>query len=255
MFELKHSGKLVRASLSGAAIVALVGLCVREFPKFITAPNEIVLAVVEATDSDGIAIQPESINANVGNGAEGTILPSARQRWVFYASSGTRKTRIWAVDHLEFDFMKDGTQPFRVLKTYLEPGTFIVVYKEHGATKVTVVVQRKPIGESSPWTHANTQTVAEDSDANFGSVSAADLVGHVNDNDMALRLTRHRPGGGARIEVFALRLAGWWWDDRGGMIPPIRTKQFNGRVARTESPLQIRTSTNMPITGLRFTTQ
>jgi hypothetical protein len=144
-----------------------------------------------------------------GRGALARVRPSLRQEWVFYLTDGKTRQRIWAIDHYEYDFMKDGDEPLHMFGTQLETGFVVAVYKEHAATRVSIIKKDDPPPKGTGmWQEAGTRTVIEDDDLDGAKVTKAEIVGHVADRTIQINLLHAKPGEPAATSTFTLQWTG-----------------------------------------------
>lgn len=169
-----------------------------------------VLAVRETPDGYG----PEQARVRVPQTDfpdqwKAELIPSGVERWVFYVAAGGVKQRVWSFDHRQFDYMKGGNEPLRVLATHFEPGLVIVVLKEHGMTQVAVIKKdAAPPAGSGQWTVAGVQILMEDADLGGGSVRSASIAGQSAEANLVVGLSFDRPGVPSGAGKLALEWSG-----------------------------------------------
>ena len=156
----------------------------------------------------GLLPSPAPIQTYVNDisGTSALMRPTSIERTVFYVTTGNVEERVWAIDHPIFDFVKDGDEPLHIFGTELEPGAVVAVYKEHGATRVSVITKDNPPPKGTgQWQEAGTQTVIEDDDLDGAKVIKATISGHVSDRTMRITFSQAKAGGSASTTPFKLQ--------------------------------------------------
>lgn len=146
-----------------------------------------------------------------------SLHPTGGEEWVFFITSNDSRERAWSTEHFEFDFMKEGREPFHIFGTYLEldkegaPSTLVVVYKEHGATCVSVVRKDLTLPKAlGQWFPLNVQKLAEDEELNGSRVIGASITGRFSDQTLHVRLITPGPTK-AFLNFSCDRQGGWKW--------------------------------------------
>lgn len=154
--------------------------------------------IVVEHEIDNPRLTPYQIDLR-GKGSAGTlwsVQPTGIERWVVYLVTGGKNERIWAIDHLEFDFLQGGLEPLHVLATHLENRTAIVVYKEHGATQAILLRKDDPPPTGTGlWTLVDTHTILDDGDLEGCKATHASVSGRVEEEEkVAFAVTLSAPG-------------------------------------------------------------
>jgi hypothetical protein len=192
----KRWGKRAARSIALAVGLAIAAWALGQFIHLPVTPRQYISIELEAKDA--LLTSPPSpvyLKGDDVGGTESYMKPTGLDRWVVYLVTGEKKERIWAIDHLQFDFMQGGSEPLHILGSHLEPGFVVVVYKEHGATQVSVIQKDDPPPKGTGlWKLAGKNTLAEDADLAPGKVIAGSFRGLASEKKLQLLLQQSRPG-------------------------------------------------------------
>jgi hypothetical protein len=167
--------------------------------------------VIERDDllSSSIPRSPVIVDGGAGRWTNARMMPTAIERSVFYLVTGQKRERIWDLDHAVFAFVKGGDAPLSMLGTRLDADTLVVVYKEHGATRASIVKKDSPSPKGTEqWRESGTQTLTEDDDLDGAKVMEAKIIGVVSDQSMHIELSQARPGQVPTVARFRLDWGG-----------------------------------------------
>jgi hypothetical protein len=189
----------------GLAAAGISAWGIGKYSSYVSARRQSL--VIERDDllSSSVPRSPVVVDGGAGRWTNARMMPTAIERSVFYLVTGQKKERIWDLDHAVFAFVKAGDAPLSILGTRLDAGTLVVVYKEHGATRASIVKKDDPSPKGTgQWRESGTQTLSEDDDLDGAKVIEAKIIGVVSDGSMHIELSQARPGEVPTVANFRL---------------------------------------------------